>query len=451
MKIKYSLIILLSCLSISCEKYLEVKPDKKLAVPSDNLSNLKLLLDDTNTMNQQVPALGEAASDNIFIRDTQFDPVAQVSITSVNSYLWQSDVFNDKARNDWALPYAVIINTNLVLEGTDKIQPRASEQQLWNTVKGSALLFRSFAFYTLLQEFARPYNVTTASQDPGIVLKLNSDINEVSKRSSVRQCYDKIVSDLTEAVKLLPENVTFRTEPTTAAGYALLARVYLSMNDYSQSLINAEKALQLFPTLMDYNSLSAAATFPFKRYNEEVIFHASLVQDRALAYPYACADEILYNEYRADDLRKSLFFRRNGPADIQFRGSYVGSLTNFGGMASDELYLIAAECASRIGNRAKALDYLNKLAAKRYKQPGFVNFQAGTDQEALDLILKERRKELLFRNLRWGDINRLKAEARYRTTITKVSKGVVYVLPAEKNYVFLIPRKVIEASGMAQN
>lgn len=451
MKTKCFLMIILSCLSLSCEKYLEIKPDKKLAVPSDNLTNLKLLLDDTNKMNQQVPAMGEAASDNIFIRDLQFDAVMQVSVTSVNSYLWQRDVFNDRARNDWALPYAVILNTNLVLEGTEKINPGPSEQQLWNFVKGSALFFRSYAFYTLLQEFAKPYQVSTAAQDPGIVLKLNSDINEVSRRANIKQCYDQIISDLNEAVKLLPELVKYRTEPSKAAAYALLARTYLNMNDYNLSLLNAEKALALFPTLIDYNTLNASLIYPFKRFNDEVIFHASLVQDRALAYPYACADEDLYKEYRTDDLRKTLFFRRNGPGDVRFRGSYVGSLTNFGGIASDELYLIGAECAARTANRTKAMDLINKLAIKRYKQPGFVNFQAATDQQALDLILGERRKELLFRNLRWGDINRLNLDPRYRTNIKKVSKGVTYLLTPEKSYVFPIPLKVIEASGMEQN
>ncbi len=451
MKTKCYLFIILSCLGISCEKFLDVKPDKKLAVPSDNLNNLKLLLDDTYTMSQQYPALGEAASDNIFIRDSQFDAVKQVSVTSVNAYLWQKDVFNDKPRNDWGLPYAVIFNTNLVLEGLDDIRPAVSQQEQWNFIKGSALFYRSFSFYMLLQEFARPYHVSTASQDPGIVLKLNSDINEVSKRSSVKQCYDQIIADLNEAVSLLPLNVKYKSDPSKPAAYALLARTLLSMGDYNLSLQNAEKALQLFPALIDYNTLNAAVTYPLVRYNEEVIFHASLLVDRALAYPYACADENLYNEYRADDLRKALFFRRNGPGDIQFRGSYVGSLTNFCGMASDELYLIGAECAARTANRPKAMDLLNKLASRRYKQPGFVAFQAASDQQALDLILAERRKELVFRNLRWGDINRLNLEARYRTTINKVSKGVTYSLTPEKGYVFPIPVNVIQASGMAQN
>lgn len=451
MKTKYCLFIIMSCLSISCEKYLEIKPDKKLAVPSDNLNNLKLLLDDTYTMNQQYPSMGEAASDNVFIRDSRFDAVMQVSVSSVNAYLWQRDVFNDKPRNDWALPYAVIFNANLVLEGTEKIRPGTSDQELWNFIKGSALFFRSCAFYSLLQEFAKPYNASTASQDPGIVLKLNSDINEVSKRATVKQCYDQIISDLNEAVSLLPVDVKYKSEPSKPAAYALLARSLLNMGEYNLSLINAEKALQLFPTLIDYNTLSPSVTYPFKRYNEEVIFHASLIVDRALAYPYACADENLYNEYRSDDLRKALFFKRNGPGDIQFRGSYVGSLTNFGGIASDELYLIGAECAVRTANRIKAMDFINKLASKRYKQPGFVNFQAATDQQALDLILSERRKELLFRNLRWGDVNRLNLQPRYRTTINKVSKGVTYTLAPEKGYVFPIPLNVIQASGMTQN
>lgn len=438
-------------MSTACEKFLDIKPDKKLALPSDKLENLKLLLDDTNTMNQQYPSMGEAASDNVYIPDSRWDAVVQVSATSGNAYLWQRDVFNDNERNDWSLPYAVVFKANLVLEGAQEISPGVSDQAEWNMIRGSALFFRAYAFYALLQEFAKPYIAASANQDPGIVLKLNTDINERSKRASVKQCYEQVLRDLNEAAVLLPLTIKYKTEPSRAAATAMLARTFLSMSDYKSALENAEKSIQLYPGLIDYNTLNPALTYPFKRFNEEVIFHASLFLDRAVAYPYARADEKLYNEYGSEDLRRNLFFRKNGPDDIQHRGSYDGSFRPFGGIANDEVYLIAAECLARGSQTEKAMNILNLLLSKRFRKPGFIPLTASTEQEALDIVLKERRKELLFRNLRWGDLNRLNAEPRYRKTIEKVSKGITYSLSPDKGYVFPIPKRVIEASGMSQN
>ena len=446
----YLILIFLGCLNLSCEKFLDVKPDKQLAVPSDKLSNLKLLLDHTDIMNLQYPNMGEAASDNVYIHDSMWQAVYQVLATSCNSYLWNEEVFNDSDRNDWSVSYAVVFQANLALEGTTIIKKEAANEAEWNQVRGSALFFRAYAFYALLQEFAKPFDVASAEQDPGIVIKLITDINEKSKRASVQQSYQQVLSDLEEAAILLPVKTTFKTEPSRPAAFAMLARTFLTMREYGKALEFAEKAMQLYPTLLDYKSLDAAEPYPLHKYNEEVIFHATIMLDRALAYPYGRIDEKLYKEYAENDLRKSLFFTNHGPDHIQYRGSYDGSYTPFGGIANDEVYLIAAECLARTGNREQALNKLNQLMSNRWDGT-FTPFTAATDQEALRIILQERRKELLLRNLRWGDLNRLNAEPAFQKTIEKVSMGKSYLLTPANKFVFPIPLNVIEASGMVQN
>ena len=446
----YLLVFLLICMSTSCEKFLDIKPDKKLAVPSDKLSNLKLLLDDTFTMNQQYPSMGEVASDNVYIHDSMWESVYQASATAGNSYLWNTDVFNDSESNDWSASYAAVFNANLALEGTAIIQKNAANEAEWNQVKGSALFFRAYAFYALLQEFAKPYQAATAAQDPGIVLKLNTDINERSRRASLEQCYDQLVRDLEQAAALLPVNTAFKTEPSRPAAYAMLARTLLTMSEYSKALEYAEKSIQLYPTLMDFSTLDPSAPYPVPMYNQEVIFHATLMVDRAHVYPYGRIDGKLYDQYADNDLRKTLFFEKHGPDDIAYRGSYDGSYSPFGGIASDEVYLIAAECYVRTGNKDKGLDMLNTLLAKRWDNT-FTPLSAGTDQQALEVVLTERRKELLLRNLRWTDLNRLNFEPAFQKTIEKVSLGKTYLLTPQKRYVFFIPQLVIDASGMAQN
>lgn len=446
----YIILLFLGCMSLSCEKFLELKPDKKLALPSDKLSNLKLLLDDTYTMNQQYPSMGEVASDNVYIHDSMWESVYQASATAGNSYLWNPNVFNDQQSNDWSSSYAAVFIANLALEGTGVIAMNAANEKEWNQVKGSALFFRSYAFYALLQEFAKPYHVASSSNDPGIVLKLNTDINERSQRASVKQSYDQVVSDLEQAALLLPVESVYKTEPSRPAAYAMLARTYLTMSEYGKALEYAQKSLEIYPHLLDFNNIVRSAPYPIPRYNKEVIFHATTLTDRAHVYPYGRIDAKLYAQYADNDLRKTLFFENHGPDEIAYRGSYDGSYSPFGGIANDEVYLIAAECLARTGRKEQAMEMLNQLLATRWEGT-FTPLTAATAQDALKIILDERRKELLLRNLRWSDLNRLNAEPAFRKTIEKVSMGKSYLLTPEKRYLFSIPQNVIDASGMAQN
>jgi hypothetical protein len=123
----------------------------------------------------------------------------------------------------------------------------------------------------------------------------------------------------------------------------------------------------------------------------------------------------------------------------------------FGGLATDELYLIRAECKVRAGNLSAALSDLNKLLRSRWK--GKYQDIVLQDQEAvLSIILKERRKELVFRGLRWGDLRRLNRDSRFAVTLTRTLDGQVYqLLPRDKRYVLPIPEQEVTLGGIVQN
>lgn len=95
---------------------------------------------------------------------------------------------------------------------------------------------------------------------------------------------------------------------------------------------------------------------------------------------------------------------------------------------------------------------LNALLAKRWKTGFFIPFSAGTADEALAIILQERRKELIFRGLRWSDLKRLNKEPRFAVTLKKTIGEKEYILPPNDNrYLFPIPSSVIEMTGIQQN
>jgi hypothetical protein len=87
----------------------------------------------------------------------------------------------------------------------------------------------------------------------------------------------------------------------------------------------------------------------------------------------------------------------------------------------------------------------------RWKNGTFVPFKAGNQQEALKIILKARRKELLFRMLRFTDIKRLNKEGA-NIIQKRIIKGQTYILkPDDPYYALPIPEKVIQYTGMKQN
>jgi len=447
---KLTIIILGLLIFSSCKEFLEVKPDKSLAIPSDKLQYLRLLLDNTSVMNEFSPAAGDIASDDSYIPEALWPRLLQSQPTSANAYIWEKDIFNDITRTDWAGPYETVLYANLVLEG---LENRSEESHLneWKELKGSALFYRSYAYLNLLQTFAKAYHTATATTDPGIVLKQRSDINERLPRASVQASYDQIVMDLKAALPLLPEKPAFTTRPGITAGLALLARTYLLMSDFEKAGQYAEQALAKNGVLLNYNTLNAASNFPISKTNPEIIFYSTMIGLSGMSATYGRVNTELYNLYHADDLRKKIFFRLSNGEQI-FKGTYSGTTARYNGLATDELYLIAAEAHARRGQLAPALERLNQLLEKRWNPATYSPVTAATADELLPIILTERRKELCYRNRRWADLKRLNMEPRFKKTLVRVVNGTTYTLPpGDSKYAMPIPIKVINFSGIAQN
>lgn len=437
--------LVLCCLILetSCKKYLDQKPLKASVVPS-TLSDLQALLDNDNIMNaQSTPPLLEVVADNYYLRTEDWQGF---SLDEQTNYIWAPSA---EEINSWRQPYTgIIYYANLVLDALNKIAINGSNKDEWNSIKGSAIFYRSFGFYSIAQLYCKPYT-SSAATDPGIVLKLSSDISESISRSTVQKTYDQIVIDLKQADTLLPLTSLISTRPNKAAVEGFLARVFLSMRDYSNAASYANLCLKKNDTLMDYNSVAA----PFLVFNPETIYYSwPGLLNNIMFPPSTRIDSTLYNSYDNNDLRKSMFFSDNGDGTFSFNGSYTGQAPFFvfDGVATDEIYLIRAECEARANDKVGALEDLNTLLINRYRTNSFTPITAVDQHEALDKILSERRKELLFRGLRWTDIRRLNIEG-YNITLKRVINGTTYILPPnDKRSVLLIPKQVLNLSPNLQ-
>lgn len=448
-----TLFILFSFSQVSCTKYLDKKPDKALAVPS-TLQDFQLLLDHYIEINtNSYPALSEVLADNYYMTTTSWNGLLEDYLR--NLYIWKED---NQTGNNWLTAYKQILTFNIVLDNIIKVDYNARNKQQWESIKGSALFLRAYYFHSISQLYAQPYEKGSSNEGLGIVLRLNSDINEKSTRASVKDTYERMIMDLKEASNLLPITPLLKSRPSQPAAYGALARVYLSMQEYDSAGVYAAKCLSLYDSLMVYNTeLNLTSNTPFKRFNKEVIFQMRSNLQACIAPTRAKIDTLLYNSYHGDDLRKTVFFLKNTDGSYRFKGDYDGggsSLSNyvFGGIVTDEMYLIVAESLSRAGKTVEAMQYLNKLLESRWKKNLFIPLTATDANEALAKILMERRKELIFRGTRWTDLRRLRNESSLSTTPKRIIDGKTHELPPNSiRYTLRIPIEVINTSGIQQN
>jgi len=433
-------------ISCGCKKYLDAKPDAALAIPT-TVDVLQGLLDNAAYMNQTGSDIPEIAADNYYNTDQNYARLPNQDGRDL--YIWKQQLFQD----DWTSEYNVVYNANLIFDYLPKIERTAGNANVWDNCKGSAYLYRGKAFFEIAQIWAKAYS-SNASQDLGIPLKLTSDFNQTSKRASVADTYAQIISDFKNSIALLPVIPISQFRPSKPVAYAFLARTYLSMRDYKNAKVYADSCLLLQPKLLDYNSITSTSTFPFSQVQytntEHLMYSYCALRWLNTYLNYGNVDSTLYKTYSDNDLRKTLYFIRNSTG-YGYRGSYAGYPSPDNGISTDEIYLIRAECEARNGDIQSSLSDINLLLKNRYKTGTFTPVNISDSQTLKDFILTERRKELCFRELRWGDIKRLNLEGA-NISITRHINGQTYVLPPNDNrFALPIPSNVIQLSGIQQN
>lgn len=448
--------LLLTIFMQSCKSdFLDAKPDKSLTVPR-TLADLQSLLDNSDNVMNETPYLGLVSSDDVYISDLGLVPM-RAPVPA--AYKWEKEFYSGLVdySTDWITCYKQVFYSNIVLEAVDNLTENHAKSSLDN-VKGTAYFFRAYAFFQVAQQFCETYDRTNASETLGIPLRLVPDVDIPSVRSSLEQTYTQIVLDLEHSLRLLPEMQIKLTRPTKIAACALLARVYLVMGDYENAERYASQVLAKQSTLLNYNQFDPNSTRPFptvlqEGYNPEVLFYSVMGTIPGFQISSeAGVDTALYHAYDDHDLRKGLFFRKRSQTVFSFKGQYSGAGVYFTGLAVDEIYLIRAECRARMGDFQGALSDINKLLVTRWKAGRYVPFSFLDRDQLLSQILNERRKQLVFRGLRWSDLRRLnKDEKTGMSLFRRVQGELIELRPNDPKYVFALPPDVIKYSNMEQN
>lgn len=352
-----------------------------------------------------------------------------------------------KTYHFWEFYYTIINNCNNILFYIDDIP---GDNELRKSVKGQALALRAMSYFHLIQLYQQPYSV--AKDMPGVPIYLAPANAETlnNPRASVSKVYELILSDLGEAVKILGTERTSKYYINRNVAYGLLARVNLTMGDWSQADVNAALAMEGYPVMsaeewtsgFNSNSISEWIWGVHQTSDQNVGWGSSFSffdYERGNQKSMRISSD-LYEKYSDSDIRKSLISKvGNLYGNLKFREPATLNLGHMVLMRASEMLLIRAEAKARQGNDKEAAELLYSLVSKR--DPEYTRTTA-TGNALIEEILLERRKEL------WGEGFSLFDILRNRKGLERGgdhrSKKVI---PAGSwKFIFAIPRLEIDVN-----
>lgn len=452
-----SLVLLITFGLANCTKsdFLNVKSNSGILVPN-TLEDVEKLLNN-NLMETLSSGLATVSADEYMIDQANWNTVPAIER---NASIWDPDIYEGEGNVlDWNRPYQVVFYVNNALAVLSGMDAKSQSTKQYKELKGWSLFQRAYANYELARLFCKSYDERTADADLGIPIRTSPDIDVVVQRSSVEATYVHVLKDVKESISLLStERTANLLKPNRTAAYSLLARIYLDMGKYVEAESYADSALSLYDVLLDYNTLDLITNTPFSPNNVEIIFSTMTVGRYQLTitgfFPLQYnVNTDLVALYDNNDLRSRVFFMENPSGETVMKRAYNG-MGSFGftGLATDELYLIKAECLARRANEEEALLWLHRLLQKRYttgKAPTLENLRSRGS--VLETVLEERRKELVWRSIRWSDIKRLNREGKGIELVREIGDKKYTLSPNDPRYVLPIPDDEIAFSGLTQN
>ena len=445
-----------------CNDYLDIKP-KGEKIPT-TVSDYETLLnyESVQKVSDTYPAY---LTDDVFLPDVA-EGTATPGLNSVdqsirNLYLFKKEVFGD-AQDDgfWFASYNRIYYYNTVIDNI--MDADGSDEQQKLSIRAEALISRALEYLYLVNGYAKYYDVRTAESDPGVPLILDEDISKKNLvRASVKDVYAQIQSDLQTALPNLPMQAkgnAFRA--SKAAGYGVLAKMYLYMGNYTEALKAANAVLEMNNSLLDLKKYAVVkpqssigrTNVPQDIDNPENIYIKFAPYVYGLSSKVFGSDELI-SLFSEDDMRLQVYFTknfRNIPTDKYVWAPYLRANL---AVSSPEIYLIAAECEAREGSIERAIALINKLRDNRIKNN--TDIVATDRNDALQKVLEERRRELAMSGMvRYIDLKRLNQESQFAKTVTHVTgEGTFRLEPNSPLYVLPIPAKVMRfnKNSMKQN
>ena len=430
-KISNSVLLFISIITlISCDDFLDEKPRKAILVPN-SAADVRSLLDYYTTLNEN-SLITFILSDD-WVTDTP--NWETLSPWQQNAYLWSEVIFEPTERStDYNRLYRKAFSANVCLDILGKLDKSADPQI--KELEGEAFFLRSLALYQLSQLFL-PHPLGSSAGEIKIPVRFSADVNSDAEWLTVSEVMQRVESDLRTAHEMLPEKSLYRTRPDKTTAMALLSGLYLYLGDFEKSLESAQIVFKSTYSLMDYRELDASKAYPFTVFNEETLYYGLTSSFSVTASSATYINPELYSLYTDNDFRKELFFTLDPQGNPLFKGSYIGDYNLFSGISYPEVLLNGAESAVRLGQTEEGMDLIASLAKNRYRDS--ILWETESQAGLLELVMEERRKELVFRGTRWADMKRLAILGELSLPLTRVIGEINYELEKESQMTVKIP------------
>lgn len=444
------LVVLITGLT-GCKKYLDIVPKGKIIPQKTN--DYRLLLDQISPRGSSNGFTQSFSNDVLMSDDMEVNAFSAsfYKAAAQNVLMFAEHIYQDSESDpDWEALYNQIYVANLVT--SQVLDSEGGTLAEKNALFAEAKVHRAHAYLVLVNLYAKQYVASTAATDPGVPIRKHLDFEEKLTRASVQEVYNYILQDLNDALGKLPAapqlNLNYR--PVEAACNALLARANLYMNNIPSALGYANSSLQMYSTLIDYNTLPAGQSFPGTLaepnglQSKEVLLLKSPTSSDSFFY----GNSGLVNLY---DQQNDLRFKAKFASDVAFGLNFGFICTGWSGKtpakgpSTAEMLLIRAECYARTEKVNEAIADLNMLRKSRFKTGSNSTLTATTPAQALALVKQERRRELAFGGVRWFDIKRYNVVDSDNISVTHLINGASYTLaPNSVRSVLPIGRKYID-------
>lgn len=365
---------------------------------------------------------------------------------STYKFLSERTMASGDADRIWTNMYKVINQSNQIINALSDATGSEAEK---NAIRGQAFAMRGISYFHLIMNYQQTYAIAKSKR--GVILRTSSTDDSNMGFSTVQQCYDQIVSDLTTAKSALSSysrDEKWRIDTDVVSG--ILARVYQVMGDWQNALSEAASVYQKYGILMSKDEWYSGFDMLMTDGCAELVWGVQFTNlsnissntefnywyNQDPSYGEAMQDGPVYNfinllvdqkyvdlfddtDYRGtrcdktsgvtdEDEKNVMFWHRtaNGDAETKAKWAYNKMKTygdgaeakqahsygiDFPLMRASEMLLIMAEAEANLGNTTQALSYLNTLqAARQAKQT--IDMEKTT---LLNKIYIERRKELL--------------------------------------------------------
>lgn len=429
----------------SCTKFLEAPYDNRIIL--DELDDFDRVL--ANAYPVRADMFTEIMTDNLHHYASTMQ--ANNAPTYIPLFLWE-DEFSDAITT--ATPthaynhyYSKIYEANTVIE---EIVAASGDETRKKALIGEALILRAYGYFSLVNLFSLHYDETNNATNLGVplVLEVPKENRPLYSRATVQEVYDQIEQDLTEGLTLINEGIEYLPRTpyrfSLASVYAFLTRLNLYKRNWEETARYADMAVAdrgMAVRKMSEDNLRRTTTT--ERYWAQEIMNPSIhptlllvsQTNLFLCRPFGyrlggfyIAHDIFYTTPQIDFRRQAFSAGGTVIDSVALVVKYANQPNNpnapqarYDCFTMEEVLLNRAEANLRKAapDIEKAMSDIEAIRRERFTTANYSPLATpATVESAIDVVLAQRKLELIGQGHRWYDIKRLGIQVEHRLVRT---------------------------------